>query len=414
LYQYQTPERIEAMVKELLHRVTWRHLAYVGIVVLSVLLLAVGNRIASRDMYRFQEVDPAEVATARVDRILTRDVQRYQMGDDVLEDVTVYFEATITGGPRKGAELAAVQLIRAFDPVPMREVSEGERIAIIHSQDQGTSQYRWEMQEYLRTTPLILLVALFLGLVMLFGKGKGVSTVLSLCFTCAAVFAVLIPAILSGRNIYLATLAVCAYVVIMTLALVNGLNRKSFAAAMGCMGGLLAAGGLTLIMDSMLRLTGYLDENSAFLLNLGIFTTADLRALIFAGILIGAMGAALDVAVSMAASLAELKATAPELGFAALVRSGFNIGRDILGTMTNTLILAYIGSCLPLLLLLLVHMNSVTELLNREMMVVEILQAVVGSIGMLCVIPLTAVIAGYIYTVKGKEKAPAKPDAGTL
>jgi len=105
----------------------------------------------------------------------------------------------------------------------------------------------------------------------------------------------------------------------------------------------------------------------------------------------------------MASALCELHELSPELGFRALVRSGFNIGRDMISTMSNTLILAYIGGSLSISLLLIVYANSITELLNREMIVVEILQALAGSIGLLLAAPLTAVFASFILTRKQKK-----------
>ena len=149
-------------------------------------------------------------------------------------------------------------------------------------------------------------------------------------------------------------------------------------------------------MDGVLKLTGYVDENSIYLKQLNM--AIDLKAIIFAGILIGAVGAIMDVSIDIASSLSEVSSKMEKPSFGEIVKSGFNIGKDIMGTMTNTLILAYIGSSLSIVLLLTSSSHSLVYLFNLEMITVEILQAVVGSIGILTTIPLTSIIAAGLYT----------------
>ena len=126
-------------------------------------------------------------------------------------------------------------------------------------------------------------------------------------------------------------------------------------------------------------------------------TPIDLKAIIFAAILIGALGAIMDVSMSISSSLWEVKEKSGATSFNTLFRSGMNIGRDVMGTMANTLILAYIGSSLSIVLLLSAYSTSLIYLLNREMIVVEILQALVGSFGILFAMPLTSFICAIIY-----------------
>jgi uncharacterized membrane protein len=150
-------------------------------------------------------------------------------------------------------------------------------------------------------------------------------------------------------------------------------------------------------MDRLLHLTGVVDENSRYLTNLPLDNPINLKAIIFAGIIIGAMGAVEDVATSIASSLWEIKEKAGKIKFDSLFRSGITIGRDIMGSMSNTLILAYIGSSLSVVLILSVFSGSLLALLNMEMIVVEILQALIGSLGILFSMPLTALVCSIIY-----------------
>jgi uncharacterized membrane protein len=196
------------------------------------------------------------------------------------------------------------------------------------------------------------------------------------------------------------SLLVCVYTIVMTLLLVIGFNKKSLTSALGCLGGLAVSGIIAVIMDKVLLLTGVVDEHSRYLVNLPSGSPINLNAIIFAGIIIGAMGAVEDVSTSLASSLWEIKEKAGKIKFETLFRSGLTIGRDIMGSMANTLILAYIGSSLSVVFVLSVYSGSLLALFNMEMIVVEILQALIGSLGILFSMPLTALICSVVYLRK--------------
>jgi uncharacterized membrane protein len=183
----------------------------------------------------------------------------------------------------------------------------------------------------------------------------------------------------------------------MTLLVVSGANKKTLVACIGCVGGVLIAGILTLIMAHFLKLTGVVDESSYSLTTVNTDNPIDLLAIIFASIIIGAMGAVMDVAMSVASSLHELKLKAPELTVKELFNSGMVIGRDMMGTMANTLVLAYIGSSLTVTVLIVIFNSSLLELFNKERIVVEVLQALVGSTGILFTIPFSCIVSALMY-----------------
>ena len=184
--------------------------------------------------------------------------------------------------------------------------------------------------EYVRSDKLIILAICFVLALFFYGRFKGVNTILSLAYTCGAVFFVFIPAILSGKNIYLWTILVCIYSVLTTYILVIGFTKKSVAAAIGCLSGILLTGLLTVVMDKVLELSGILDEDSVYLTYLPTENPIDLRAIIFAAILIGAMGAIMDVSMSIASSLWEIKEESASPTRGSLFKSGMNIGRDVI------------------------------------------------------------------------------------
>jgi uncharacterized membrane protein len=237
-------------------------------------------------------------------------------------------------------------------------------------------------------------------MLLVFGQMKGMNTIISLVFTVLSIFAVLVPAALSGQNIIVWSVITCAYITVMTLLFVGGANLKSLAAALGCFGGVLISSLLIFIMDQFIHLTGVISEESVFLLTVSESHPIDLKAVVFGMIIIGAIGAIMDVAMSISSSLQEISVKMEYPTFGSLLKSGFTIGKDMMGTMTNTLILAYIGSSFALVLLLVADNTPLIYLFNREMIVVEILQALVGSLGLLFTIPFTSLISAKLFTDK--------------
>jgi len=373
-------------------------LFYIGILIISVVLLFIGNRFMdsrpeAEILFEFETYELV-FFTGVVTQIMERNETRV-FG---LPRVSVTFNARITGGPRRG-EVVAVEQVLDNILVNEREVSIGNRVLLVY--DELRSRYFFV--NYLRINYVALLGAAFVVLVILFGRRKGFNGIVALGITCMAIFLVFVPAILAGRNIYIAAMIVCVFSIVSTLLIVIGANKKALCAMLGCLGGLLAAALLMLVMDFVLRLTGAVSEEIQILLLLPVTSPINLRALIFAGVILGAVGAIMDVAMSIASSLWELRQAGDVSDFSSILKSGITIGKDILGTMLNTLILAYIGSSLSLILLITVHSPSLIELLNMEIIIVEFLRALVGSFGMLLTIPLTAGICGWFYTARQKH-----------
>ena len=150
-------------------------------------------------------------------------------------------------------------------------------------------------------------------------------------------------------------------------------------------------------MSNALELTGLLNEESKYLLYINEDVLIDLRAVIFGSIILGAVGAVMDVSMSIASSLNELVENMDKPSFSQVIKSGFEIGKDMMGTMSNTLILAYIGSSLSVLVLYCAYNSSFIYLMNKEIIIVELLQALIGSIGILTVIPFATFISAKFY-----------------
>lgn len=379
-------------------------LIYIATIIFSISFLFIGNGVATKGLTVFNGDDFGEtVVKAKIEAITDRISDDYSLAGDttMVKNVLVTFEATLLDGEEKGERVTGTQIIDGMLNIGTPEVEQGDKVLLIAYE--GQPELDWKFMEYVRTDKLLIFGLLFILALLVFGGFKGLNTMLSLVFTCAAIFMVFIPAILSGKNIYVSAIVICLYTIVATYLIINGFNKKTLTAILGCFGGILVSGILTIVVNRVLELTGYVDEESIYLTYISTGTPIDLKAIIFAAILIGALGAIMDVSMSISSSLWEVKEKSGVSSFNTLFRSGMNIGRDVMGTMANTLILAYIGSSLSIVLLLSAYSTSLLYLLNREMIVVEILQALVGSFGILFAMPLTSFFCALMYKENGEQ-----------
>lgn len=376
---------------------TARAVLYVLTVLLSVAFLYAGNRLAAAGGGVLPPLTGADFLPATVQTITSREVSELPglAEGQTVQQVTLHFIAK----QKDGTTVAAQQVIDGYSTVHLEEVRVGNRVLLYPNPDSATTAAApYVLDDYQRAGGTLAVCAVFCVLLLVFGRMKGLHTLVSLLLTFGAVFLVFLPLVLGGYNIYLSAIAVCIYAIVSTLLLVNGANAKTLVAIAGCSAGVLFAGLLTVLLSATLRLSGMASQEAIYLADLGTRNPVDLKAIVFAGILIGAVGAVMDVAMSLASALWELRETAAAPSFGMLLKSGMNIGRDMMSTMANTLVLAYIGSSLSTVLLLVAYASSLDGLFNREMIITEVLQAVIGSMAILLAIPLTSLIASAVYT----------------
>ncbi len=384
-----------------------KKLIYILAVTLCIILPVVGYIAVSKGENPFGPDSDIEYL-----RVIVTDITNtstvFLDEEQTMSDTTYTFTATVRRGDRKGETLTATQLISSYAMFNPRPVSAGDAVIVYESIiGDGIS---WCFAEYVRSDAIIVLCVLFCLTVAIFGRTKGVKTLLSLALTLVSVFFILIPIILKGGNIYFWSIVVCVYITAMTLITVNGLTAMSLVAGIGCMGGVLISAAITVIMDVFLKLTGFTDEHAIYIQGIGD-GSIDVKALVFAGIIIGAIGAVMDVAVNISASLHEISEKVKNASFRELYNSGLTISRDIIGTMSNTLILAYVGSSLCAVLLI-IYNNSFSplNLFNKENIIIEILKIIVGSFGILSALPLTSFISALFYSGKKKDKDSEKDE----
>ena len=368
----------------------------IATVLVSALLIFAAYSYIVGGLTIFKGKMEGETVRARVIRVT--DVKTQSVNGES-EIVTVYFKAQALNTDRRGKTLDVIQEIDktyAFSP---RQVEQNDKILVESYTEGGETLFYFG--DYVRITPLIWLLVIFCILMVVFSRMQGVKTIISLAFTCISVFCVLIPAILNGHNIYLWSIIVCVYITVMTLCIISGFNVKALCAGIGCVSGVMCSGIVVLITDRFLNMTGLVEEESIYLYQLYPDNPINLKAVIFAMIIVGAVGAVMDVSMSISSSLYELRIKSPDIKPAELMKSGFTIGRDMMGTMANTLVLAYIGSSLTSVLLLVSYNANIEQVINKEMIIAEILQALAGSMGMLLTLPLTSAICAVIYYKKG-------------
>ncbi len=263
------------------------------------------------------------------------------------------------------------------------------------------------MREYFRT-PFLLYLAGALGILMILVAGmKGVRAILTLFVTALTVLYVLVPLTIAGYNPIAIALLIAAFLTFTTFLLITGFSYKLISGVVGTLGGLAAVGVLSVLSQHAMALTGLAQEFGFLELGLALWRTSsshgwNFTGILSAGIILGAVGAMMDVSMSISSSVHEVKQVNPNITIRQAIRAGLNVGRDIMGTMADTLIFAYLGAHMMTMLLPRIDFPEVgvlypfLRLVNDEATAVAIIQAVVGTIGLVLTVPIAAGVAGFL------------------
>lgn len=372
-------------------------ITYILLTALCAAFLFFGNRLCKNTA---QEEIYEKHVTAKVTEIVETKTVDSALSGESETGTQVIFNAKITSGEYRGKTVQVYQYSDSVYSYREKLVEKGDRIVLVSYAAEGV-QEQWQFAEYNRLPWLVFLLALFFLLILIIGRLKGVATILSLVITAAAIICVYIPGITKGYNIYALTIIVSSFVIVSSLVFLNGCCKKTLCAAVGNIGGVLVAAALALFFNQAMYITGIVDENFIYLTYMDV--PINLKAVIWGGTVIGAVGAVMDVSIEIASSMNELACNMRDKSFKNMAKSGMNIGRDAIGTMTNTLILAYVGCAMATLILMTTYSKSMLYLINTEAIVVEFMQAVIGSMGILLAVPLTTLFSAWIYNI-GKEK----------
>ncbi|QXM06832.1 YibE/F family protein [Crassaminicella indica] len=300
----------------------------------------------------------------------------------------------ITSGKYKGKVLEIENNIPCNSAFAI-EVKKDDKI-VINIDEYTDGRLDVAITDYMRQHYIIYLYILFIVLIIIIGKMKGIKAVVTLSLTLFAILKILLPAILKGMNPIPITIAISVAITIMTMLVIGGINSKSIAGIIGTTGGVIIAGVIAYYIGSMVKLTGLSSEEAVMLMNIPQKVSFDFKSLLFSGIIMGALGAVMDIGMSISSAIEEINNANPSLTRKELFSAGMNVGKDVMGTMTNTLILAYTGSSIPLLLLFMAHETSIIKILNLDIIATEVIRSLAGSIGLVLTIPLTAFVASML------------------
>lgn len=279
------------------------------------------------------------------------------------------------------------------------ELEKGDKVSVQLTED-NQGNVTATVLDVIRAQYLIGLFVLFLISIVIVGGKKGIKAILGLLLTILLIYFIMVKGIFKGQDAIKNSIVTIGLIIIGTFIIIgDGINKKILTAALGTLGGVLSAGIIALIFNNMAKMTGACEDAIQLSINMTTINF-NFRELLFAGIIVSALGACMDVGMSIASSLDEIKMKNPDITWKELLKSGMNIGRDVIGTMTNTLILAYVGGSLTLILLFMACNMGIMEILNKETIAQEIISAIAGSMGVVFTVPITS----FVYSILNKDK----------
>ncbi|MFR9779488.1 YibE/F family protein [Micromonospora sp. MS34] len=270
------------------------------------------------------------------------------------------------------------------------------------------SSRRYAISDHQRGVPLAWLAVLVAVAVIGFGRLRGAAALAGLAVTFAVLLLFVLPAIVAGQSPLLVAVVGSATIMFVVLYLTHGVSVRTSVAVLGTLASLVLTGAMAALAMDLTHLTGYGSEDAS---TLGIYyQDVDLHGLLLAGIIIGSLGVLDDITVTQAETVAELAAANPAMSRRQLYRAATRVGRAHIASVVNTIVLAYAGASLPVLVLLLGSGRGIEETLNSEFIAQEIVRSLVGTLGLVAAVPLTTALAALV--TAGRARRPAAEAAG--
>lgn len=324
-----------------------------------------------------------------------RVLEIHETKEDEYEYYTVIEQQVLvclTSGPFRGETITIFNTFFEGDPIYDFLIEEGQEVIVVTMGEEGSFD-RAYVQDMARDRGVYYLIAVFLIALLVVGRTKGLKTIITLAVTILLIFQFLLPMLLAGHSPILLAIITACLAITFTLFVIGGLNIKSLVAVMGTVTGVIVAGLMAFWAGSLARLTGFGTHEAQMLFFMD--QSIDFRGLLFAGIIIGSLGAIIDIGISVASAASEIRQACPEIHFKELFGGALNVGRDVMGTMANTLILAYVGAAIPMLLLVMGYEIDFLKVINMDLIATEFVRGIAGSIGLIAAVPVTAVLAAY-------------------
>lgn len=310
-------------------------------------------------------------------------------------------EVEVLSGPHAGTTF---DIDTGEEEYPTFREGDRVRVGVSSFEDAPTTFY---VADFTRLQPLLILFVLFVAVALAVGRWHGVRSLLGLAISLAIVVVFVVPAILAGQPPFLVAIVGALAIMLVTLYLAHGLTVKTTSALVGTAAALGLTALLGLLFVTLGRLTGFASEEAS----LARFAVEglDLRGLVLAGLIIGALGVLDDVTVSQASTVFAVHDANPEQSWGDVFRRAMSVGRDHIASTVNTLVLAYVGASIPLIVLFSTSGQPFTEVLNAEVVAEEVVKTLVGSIGLISAVPFTTALATAVALRRPRRELPV-PD----
>ncbi|MFI6059476.1 YibE/F family protein [Streptomyces sp. NPDC051286] len=314
----------------------------------------------------------------------------------------------VTTGHDKGRTF--VEIVQPDAP---RQLRKDQGVVVAYAPD-APHDLQYSVTDVNRKFPMALLAGIFALAVVVVGRMRGLMALVALAVSFAVLTLFILPAILQGSNPLLVAVVGASAIMLIALYMCHGLTARTSVAVIGTLISLLLIGLLGSLFIGWASLTGNTDDNTGLIH--GLYPHIDMSGLLLAGVIIGSLGVLDDVTVTQTSAVWELHQADPTMGARKLYRAGIRIGRDHIASVVNTLVLAYAGAALPLLLLFSIAQSSVGTVANSELVAEEIVRTLVGSIGLVASVPVTTVLAALVVSADrtglGAEAGASAPVRG--
>lgn len=365
--------------------------AIVSVLIISIAIIMVSKSIFPDGFIEDRYGKGAEFYNGVITEIIEDDLNK----DPILDGVEIGYQkvvAKVTEGQYKDN---TYEIKNNISRLYNYKVEEGTKVVLIlYKQNDGNMI--WDVYGYDRSSMIYVLAGIFIIVVIIIGGVKGIKSLVSLMFTLVTVIFLMLPLMFRGVEPMLAAVVSATLSIIVTLSLVSGINKKTVTAIIGTISGVVISGIIAYIFGELTHSSGMTMNDTESLIYIAEGTNLKVKGIMFAGILIASLGAVMDVAMSISSSLFEIYEVNKNIKQIDLFKSSMNIGKDIIGTMTNTLILAFAGGSITTLILIFAANMPYNKFINLEVLAIEIIQGLAGSIGIVLSVPITAAVGSYL------------------
>lgn len=373
----------------------------VSIIAILLIFILMALPTGYEDAAIYKGTDRVKAKVLSTDESTVRSSGLIQSGEQ-------YCQVELLGGKFKGQETKAVNMLSgSLESDKMFSVGDVALVVVSYKDDQILSVM---MSDHYRLDKELLLAAMFVALLIAFAGRNGLRAVYSFVITILAIWKIMTPAYLRGVNPIWCGILITVFLTVLIIFLVYGFDRKTIAASSGALLGVMVTCVIGCIFTDAFKIHGAVMAYSESLLYSG-YQDLNLTKIFMSGIFIGASGAMMDLSVDVTSAVNEVIQKKPGIGWREAARSGMNVGRAAMGTMTTTLLLAYSGGYIALLMTFMAQGTPIDHILNYKYVSAEILDTIVGSFGLVTVAPFTALTSALLLT--GKKNIPEQiTDAG--